>query len=340
MLSDADQKRSRIIFNLLKEATSQQVVREFLKDKGIATSGSWEVIYSERILPALKSKKLELVDLEVLLREVEEHGRQHIFVYKCKPDDAEKLLKRSRIEDIAATAGLSHLITQPHYVEMPDQPEVVDIRLNEAPNGSGLLSLTIKVCETRESSKYVGDDFDPATSRRIKIYEIKKKRAICIAHLGLDGILELRIASRDTSKYDEQISMLIRLVNSFFPMDSFEKASLSKAKETLFNKQEELEGQVRYTNTTAKNDFGVSLNLAAFNLTKSLMDDDGSTSAIKEFLAKNGFVTGSNIWFIIPDDVERQIHTVLNGEVHEFAIPAACTPGEYSYVFRKILSFN
>ena len=49
MLSEADKKTSVVIFELLKKATSQQVVKEFLKSKGVATSGNWDELYEKRI---------------------------------------------------------------------------------------------------------------------------------------------------------------------------------------------------------------------------------------------------------------------------------------------------
>lgn len=342
MLSEAEEKQAQVIFNLLKEATSQTVVREFLREKGVAiTAPNWDDLYTTRILPALRSRKLKLAELSALLQDVEEHGRQHIFLYKCNPADARKILNKERIHSRAKQLNIGELLSAPLHIEMPDEAKIVDIRLPEAPNGTGPLSLTIKICECRESSKLVTDDYDPITSHRIKTYAVTKKRAINVAKLNLDGLLEIRIASRDNStKYHEQVSDVIRTVNNFFPMDRFEILSLSKAKDTLYLKQEDFAGIIRYSSTTAKNDYGIAMNLAAPNLSQNLSEDNGSSAAMKGFLAQKGFVTGSNIWFIIEGEEERQIHVLLSGEINEFAVTAACSPGEYSYVFGKILSLN
>ncbi|MDF5804619.1 hypothetical protein P4238_11980 [Pseudomonas aeruginosa] len=57
MLSEAEEKQAKVVFNLLKEATSQEVVREFLREKGVAVSApNWDALYSDRILPALREK--------------------------------------------------------------------------------------------------------------------------------------------------------------------------------------------------------------------------------------------------------------------------------------------
>ncbi len=342
MLSEADEKQSQVIFKLLMDATSQAVVRDFLKDKGVPTTApNWEELYKIRILPALKSKKLSLTDLASLLEQVEEHGRQHIFLYKCTPADAKAILNKNRIINKATELGLVGLLSKPLHIEMPEEPKIVDIRLPEAPNGTGPVALTIKISECRETNKLVDDEYVPATNRRTKVYEVSKKRAVNIATLNLDGMLEIRIASRDNStKYHEQVSDVLKMVSDFIPLDSFQVVSLSKAKDTLYAKQEDFQGLIRYSSTTAKNDYGVAMNLAAPNLSKNLSDDGGSAAAMKEFLAEKGFVTGSNIWFIIQGDEERQIHVLLSGEINEFAVTAACTPEEYSYVRGQILALN
>lgn len=342
MLSPAEQKQAKLVFGLIKEASSLEVVRDFLRDRKVPiTAPNWDELYTQRILPALESKKLTITDLSDLLRQVEEFGKQHIFLFKCSPGDAKKILARPRIESVANDLGVFARLAIPLHLEMPASPEIVDIRLEEAPNGSGPVSLTVKICETRESSKLVEDKLDPATSQRTKTYQITKKRAISIAQLDRDGLLQIRIASRDTStKYHEQLSAIISMILKFLPMNLFEPVSLSKAKETLYNKQDEFVGIIRYSTTTAMNDFGISMNLAASKLSDSLSENGGYSAAMKSFMAEKGFVTGSNIWFIMPDDVSRQIHVYLSGERNEFAITATCTPGEYSYVIEKILSLN
>jgi hypothetical protein len=272
---------------------------------------------------------------------VEEFGKQHIFLFKCSPADAQRILGRARVESVATDLGVLERMSIPLHLEMPEAPEIVDIRLEDAPNDSGPISLTVKICETRESSKLVDDSLNAAMNQRTKTYQISKKRAISIAHLDREGLLQIRIASRDTStKYHEQLSAIISMILKFVPINVFEPVSLSKAKETLYNKQQDFAGIIRYSTTTAMNDFGISMNLAASNMSKDLSEDGGSSAAMKSFMAEKGFVTGSNIWFIMPDDASRQIHVYLSGERNEFAITATCTPGEYSYVIEKILSLN
>ncbi|MCE1144756.1 hypothetical protein LU647_11980, partial [Pseudomonas alloputida] len=53
MLSDDDQKLAKILFGLLKNATSQAVVKEFLRTKGIPVSAqNWDDLYERSPSPS------------------------------------------------------------------------------------------------------------------------------------------------------------------------------------------------------------------------------------------------------------------------------------------------
>lgn len=72
MLSDDDKKLAEILFGLLKTATSQTVVKDFLRTKGIPISAqNWDDLYEKRIEPALAEKKISVKDLRELLQQVE-----------------------------------------------------------------------------------------------------------------------------------------------------------------------------------------------------------------------------------------------------------------------------
>lgn len=342
VLSEADKKQSQVILRLLRQATSQPIVKDFLREKGAQhTAGNWDDLIAKRIQPALEQGRISVADLRKLLEEVEEHGKQHTFLFRCSPDSARQILSEKRITDLAHQLGLADALSTPQYVEMPEELKIVDIRLDRAESDRSVVGMTIKMVERRETSVLLDDSYDETTSKRTKVYTVTRKRAVSIAHLDSTGLLELRIASQDNStKYHEQISEIKSKIHKLIPQDSFVQLSLSPAKDALINKSEELAGQIRYSNASAKNDYGFMMNLSGSQLAKNLSDDDGSNAAIKGFLGKKGYVTGSNIWVILPDSESREIHVILNGEVNEFTVTAACTPREYSYVRGKILSLN
>ena len=320
MLSDDDQKLAKILFGLLKNATSQAVVKEFLRTKGIPVSAqNWDDLYEKRIEPALKDKKLALKDLRDLLQQVEEFGKQHSFLFQCTEERAIGLLSPTRIASIAAAEGLSGLFTHPLDLEMPDEATIVDIN-------------RLSAVET-----------DPATGELIRRYATTKKRAVNIVHLDHTGLLEFRIASQDNQakKYSELLWVLKNKVRKFLPDDGFAEVSLSPAKNKILRERDNLSQEIRYSNSTARNEFGAQMQITSASVDENLSSDEGSMSALDRFLERDGEVTGANIYVKLPDsDPPRELRLLISGERNEFAVTVACSAGEYEYVRGKVIAFN
>ncbi|WP_308907868.1 hypothetical protein [Pseudomonas canadensis] len=342
MLSEADKKTSIVIFDLLKKATSQQVVKDFLKSKGVATSGNWDELYEKRIEPALNQLKFTITDLRALLQTVEEHGRQHIFLFQCAPDRAQGLINPARINAIAKEENLEKLLQTPLDVDFPDSPTIVDIRLLHPDAEKIPVSLTIKIVEKRITKTFDSEIIDRDAGTITKKYNFTEKRAVNLAVLNHEGLLELRIASQDNStRYTELVRELLLKVRKFIPHDGFAQISLSVAKDKILKERAKLSTEFRYSNSTAVNDFGAVMQISSSSQEDNLSSDNGSMAAIDSFLAGDGHVTGANVYAKIPDTApQREVHLLLSGDVNEFAIPVACSAGEYSYVRGKVISLN
>ncbi len=343
LLSLDDVEVSQVIFRLLKHATSQQVVKDFLKKKNIASSAqNWDDLFTRRIQPALNDGVIAIGELRDLLREAEECGRQHTFLFRCAPERAIALISQQRVEGIAAEEGLSPLLTTPIDLELPDTSTIVDVRLDLSNGAQQPRALLIKVVETRTTKALLSETTDMVAGRMTKTYAVTKKRAVNIAQLNENGLLEFRLASQDNqSRYHDNLRALRIQVSKFIPLGGFEMVSLSKAKDRLLEDRATLAGEVRYSHSTASNDFGFSMQVSTSSQEENLSTDDGSMAALESFLANEGHVTGSNIYFKMPDtEPPREIHVLLSGEVNEFAVPVSCSTGDYMYVRGKILSLN
>jgi hypothetical protein len=302
LLSEEETKLSRIIFGLLKQATSQQIVKDFLKEKGVATSAqNWDDLFTRRIQPALNEGVVTVKQLRELLQEVEECGRKHVFLYECSPELAQQIISQTRIEALANEVGVANLLATPLDLELPEKPTLVDIRITPAVNGSGSASLLLKVVETREFQALLSETTDEASGRLTKVYSVSRKRAVNIAFLRENGLLELRVTSQDNkTRYHDNVRALQGQMAKFIPRDGFSPISLKVAKSKLHRERKELAGEVRYSNSSARNAFGYVLNLGSSSQTDNLSTDDGSMAAIETFLDKEGEVTGTNIYFKIP----------------------------------------
>ncbi|MDF3928733.1 hypothetical protein [Pseudomonas putida] len=342
MLSDEDKQLSIVIFELIKKSANQQVVRDFLKSKGVATSGNWDELYIKRIEPGLTQQKFSVADLRGLLQTVEEFGRQHTFLFQCAPDRAQGLMNPNRIRTIAQEEGLHDLLDTPLDIDLPGSPTIVDIRLFQPDPKLVPASLTIKVVEKRITKTFESESVDHAAGTITKKYNFTEKRAVNIATLNHEGLLELRIASQDNStKYNELVRELFLKIRKFIPLDGFAGVSLSAAKDKILKDRKNLSTDFRYSTSTAVNDLGAVMQISSSSQDDNLSSDDGSMAAIDSFLASDGHVTGANVYAKIHGtDPVREIHLLLSGDINEFAVPVACSAEDYSYVRGKVISLN
>ncbi|WP_306565209.1 hypothetical protein [Aquabacterium sp.] len=343
MLSQEDAQLAQVIFRLLKQATSQQVVRNFLKAHGLRTSAAnWDDLFTRRIQPALEDETLTMQQLRTLLQEVEECGRQHTFLFQCPPTMAQTILSRRRVKVLSEENGLSALLDTPLDLELPEAPTLVDIRPIGIDGADELDGLLIKQVETRETRVFVGEQYDVASGMMTRTYSMSKKRAVNVAHLSANGLLELRVASQDNkTHYHDNVTSFRRAIAPFIPQDGFSTVSLSKAKNRLWDDREILAEEVRYSNSSARNDFGYTMSVSSSAQEDNLSTDDGSTAAMHSFLQGDGHITGANIYVKIPEtEPAREVHILVSGEVNEFAVPVTCSAEDYEYVRRKILTLN
>lgn len=341
MLSEEEVRLSKVIFKLLKQATKQEVIRDFLKENGQHYSGNWDDLYDKRIRPALEDGRFKIADLRGLFQQVEEYGRQHTFMYRCTAERAAGIISPERLKAVATDIGLAELLTTPLDLDIPEDSTIVDIRLSKYPNGQPS-GLTIKVVEKRVVKSLIAEDIDAANCRMTKTYSYIEKRAVSVAHLDTDGLLELRIASQDTQrKYQDLVRAMRAKIHRLIPWEGFEEVLLTKAKDKILREREKLKNEIRYGHSTAQNDFGATIQLSLSAQEDNLSSDEGSMAALDSFLKEDGHVTGANIYIKIPDtEPAREIHLSLSGEPNEFAVTAACSPGEYHHVRGKIIEFN
>lgn len=343
MLTSEDKKLGEIIFRLLKNATSQSVVKEFLKTKRVPISAAnWDELFTKRIEPALTQKKFTIDEFRSLLQSVEEYGRQHCFLFTCTPLRAQALLKTTRIESLAKELGIDGLLKKPLDLELPDEPTIVDLRIINPDPTKEPAGLVIKIVETRRIRKFSSEDVDQLTGDLIKRYTFTEKRSVSIAHLRSDGFLELRIASQDNqTRYHDLVRAMLGQISTLIPHDGFSIYSLSAAKAKIYKDRVGLAQDLRYSTSTARNDLGAVMQLSSSAQEDNLSDDDGSMGALDTFLGLDGHVTGTNVFVRIPNMTpEREVHLLISGDLNEFAVPAACSEGEYAYVRGKVVSLN
>lgn len=323
------------VLDLLQEATSKEVVQDFLRKKGLHFSGTWPELRENRLIPYLNEYQITLDELIDLLSSSEECGDQHIFLFHCRPADALAMMDRGRVDATLRAQNLAHLIGGVRDVQrMPDSPTIVEVRFE------GAEAMVIKVAEVRIKRKL--ERTRAFHGKFVKIYSDERVRAVNVAKLHSAGFLEIRIQSRDnTTKYDGDLNRLIRLINQFVPIAQFGDTTLAKAKDVMWARREELKDLIRYTDACVIDEYGNQIKAATGSSQSDL--SEGAVARSVDYVLQedeNAYCAESNLWFNKSDQLAAAVHVLLNGAPNEFAITKKCSAADYEYVLNQIRHFS
>ena len=330
-------KAVNTVLDLIENATNLTVVKDFLKSKGLHHSASgWDEIRNKRILPALEEGKLSFSDLVGLLCDVEEHGSQHVFLFGCSKKRSMELLAPERIKELLTSMGALNLMSNPLILDKPQAPTITDVRLSPD------IGLVIKVIEKRISREFIGEE-ELENGVYVRKYQQIVERAVNIAKLHPDGLLEIRISShRNSSNYKWDVDSLRKRVSDFIPIAEFLPISIGIAKDRLWKDRASLSPEIRFSASTFRNDFGSQIRASAGSLDEDLFEDEGVEESLEKFVEHDAYCDTTNIWFLIDKTRQdgKKIHVILSGELNEFSITTHCTMSDYEYVLNRIRSLN
>jgi hypothetical protein len=325
------------IFDLLEQTTNLSVVSDFLRSKKLHHSaGKWEDMRANRLKRYLESGEISIDELIDLLRSVEECGSQHIFLFQAAPKYAQEIMDRDRVAAVLKARGLSRLLNRADVLVQPAEPQIVDVRWDTADVD---LAMTVKEVELRTRKKHLGDRQEG--DRFISEYTYEKQRAVNLAKVHRNGLLELRIAAHSGSKYEEDINRFMVQLGELVPVGQFGEVSLDVAKQNLLAERKTDNGIVRYTNATICDGDGNFMQAITASETGDLGKAAGIGKGLDAVLEdEDAYCADSNLWFIKREELTRDTHVLLDGLVNEFVIPARCSVQNYNYVLSTIRRFN
>ena len=331
----------RVLLVLVERATSIAVVRDFLKSRNLPHSAaSWAELQTKRIVPAIEEGKITLSDLQALLSRTEGFGRQHIFLFTCPTERAKLMMAETRVRKFLLEKGNCQFGQSPLVVDLPTQPTFVDTRFEEI---KGEKSMMLKEVEKRTSKKLTSETTDEAAMTFTKVYKVEHQRAINVARIWENGLLEIRIASRDnTTRYHDDLAQFFHRLQPIISREEFKEVSLIQLKNNLWKKRADLQNLVKFSTYTLRDDEGISLRANAALSTDDLAGSERIAKSLAEFHSDASYCSESNIYFkiVADDEIVKEIHVLLNGENNEFAITAAITEEEYEYVLQQVLEHN
>ena len=274
------------LFDALEQVATLQEVRDFLKDRSMKFSaGSWERMRDDRLGPALQSGDLRDLDIYKFIAECEEHGRQHVFLYRCKKRDVARYVDRSRVRGWLRKVGAPGLIEAPQILYLPKNPTLSEVRWEA---GSPTPLLVIKRIERRVHRTFLGEE--RKGKQILRRYEEDVVRAVNLWKLRSDGLLELRVQShRNSSMYGEDVSSMWQLISELIPLADCTMIPLTKATDTTLANRERLASEIRFSDSRLSNDRNTRMMIATGEIQENLFLDEGADKGTEVFLQHGGF---------------------------------------------------
>ncbi|WP_260703424.1 hypothetical protein [Edaphobacter flagellatus] len=330
-----------IALKLLRENTSISVVSKYLRYNDLASSaGSWEALINNRIRPALKAGHLDRNDIVKLLRNVEEHGQQHILLYKLPQHVAQQLMNEERVKAALNKYDLVALFENPKIVDLPNGQILVDVRIYK---GNRQRELVIKSVDGRVYRRLLSRKTEG--NYETLVYENYRQRAVNIMRVLEDGSVEVRIQShRRVIDYAQEADTLIEMCIPLVQKLQLQSVPVLTAKMYFAKKPSELRGRVRFGNGKFMNRKGGGMTISTGHEQQDLYDDEGAVEGTAAYMKRNdGYCEEASIYW--KPKVENslpstELHTFFAGAVNEFALTGQCDAADYEYVLEQIKKAN
>lgn len=247
-MAEADDSIGKLLA-LIDETCTAEMVREILRkakdnDKTILVSGSKETVISSNLRVAIERKAIPKDAVYHLLCGAEENGRQHIFYYRPRTEDAR--VKYSNAEEVAEKLfGTGNWKTERKFPQFHLEPvgvEWSDFRIERKTEQA--MTWTAKLYsgvyrqvflrEERQGEKVVAF-----------LYEEQLSREVYVVRYHSTGLLEIRVP-RDSARAQvlEFVSQAWEVIGPAVDLNDFEPWDLHKVCMSLINNAEE---DKRYT---------------------------------------------------------------------------------------------
>jgi hypothetical protein len=324
---------------LLRENCNLADVSGTLKALKIPFSaGSWNDLFEKRLEPAIRDGKIGREQLLRLIRDGEEYGTQHIFLFGTAARNAASVINENYVRRELSRLDRMDLLENPPLLDQPKDLALADVRFEQRGQERCLI---VKAIEQRTYERFVGQR-DESASRFIREYERFTVRAVNVVRLHPNGLLEIRIYShRNTSDYEADLSTMWDKINFLIPTRGFDPVSISKAKRYLWTKRASLKGIIRYTSSSLRDPSGDTVAASSAGGQQSLFNNPRAAASIDAFYGDDTMCDRSNIWWEKRDPApSKDVHTLLGGAINEFALTAQCGRDDYEYVLEGILKAN
>lgn len=324
---------------LIQEYGTVREMADFLRARGLGGGSTWAQLVQDRILPALDVGTLTDVALVGFLRDAEEYGRQHVFLFQWK-GDGNVVPSKKAVSGWLEERGATDLLESSTIVNMPQRPTIAEVRRERA---GGTDVLTAKVIETRRYDTFLGQK-ELSGGRYSKEYQRDEARAVNVVRFHSHGLVEFRVqshkgASRD---YDSELTELQKIVVPLFNPTRSHAVSLVRAKNNLYTDRHNLESTISFSGTEIRNSAGYQFT-AACDRQKNLFAHEATDRSVEMLTADGeGYHDALNLWWLaqVRGRPKERIHVRLGGAPNEFVVTQSCSRGDYEHVLAEIRKYN
>ncbi|MGO9988931.1 MAG: hypothetical protein ACLPSY_09190 [Steroidobacteraceae bacterium] len=320
---------------LIEARTSISTVEEFLRAKGVPHSAqSWKQLCDSRIRPAIKNGKLTDQDIRVLLREAEDFGRQHVFLYEpsSQNPDPGSLIREDTVKKFLKKKGWDGLVNSVKVVGLPRTTELIDVHFDGGYASFKFVERRKILLQEREETR---DGYRVSNVRQ-------ERRAINVVRIFDSGLLEFRIATiKGTSDYSASVDELWLLLEDLIPRDHFREKDLSKLRKCfVVNPSQEVKDLVRVRRSSGQDLDGTKFSLAMGNPSGNLLESNRAVQGIAALAggASTSRLGHTSVGFLPQKDggPHRELGVILAAGINEVRILPNCTQSEYEYIRGEI----
>lgn len=326
------------LFELIRRIGTVSEFAAFLREHHVRASGTWDDLEA-RARQALSKGSLSEADLLAFLRDAEEYGYQHVFLYRSvRPGP---LPDRAKLEAWLRELGASpDVLDTPLLVDLPESPTVADVRIDATPTGRALV---IKAIEKREYVELLATH-EQGGGRFTREYQRREVRAVNVVRMFEDGFIEMRVYRHSNSSrdYSAERGAFWSTVAGLTNAAHLEEMPLVVAKNSLYAKRHEIESVVSFSGTSIQSACG-NVFTASCSRNRSLFDDQATDDGLARIIeGGHGYHDSLNVWWLkqptgLPS---RDIHVLLRGDSNELAFPQQCSKADYEHVLADIRRYN
>lgn len=327
------------IFELLPSQATLEQAKIFLASRGLSFSaGSWDFMIKERLRKHLKEGSISVFDLAEFLGECEEHGRQHVLLFKASKKERLRIFSDGFVESICKKEPRFPNFNERSVVKVPSAPTISEVRESIV---EGQRCFIIKVIEKRHARDEKTYKEWEEGGRLFTSVETQPYRAANIVRIREDGLCEARVFSHaDAYAYEIEARALIKLLTPMLDHTEYQNFTLRDARHFVcdprFRPKAKEIFDLKHTEHLDNSDGRLRPSVSGPG--RSMLENDGITKAMDAFGASGSTVHRAGLTLKRREPLNRGLNLGLSGADNEFFLTAQVTKIEYEYVLKTLLS--